>query len=208
MEISAMRRYWILAAMLVIVLSFSVFALWDGNAGAQDKQLSDTSPSRQGANETMETAMFGAGCFWGVEAKFREIEGVTATAVGYSGGHSEDPTYKEVCSDTTGHAEVVQVKYDPEKVGYEELLNVFWKGHDPTQKNRQGPDVGSQYRSAIFYFSAEQEKAAKSSLAKLEKEGGYTRPIVTQIEAAKPFYRAEEYHQQYLEKRGLATCHL
>lgn len=156
----------------------------------------------------MEKATFGAGCFWGVEAAFRSIPGVTATAVGYAGGHLADPTYRDVCSDRTGHAEVVQVEYDPSKVAYDDLLNVFWENHDPTQLNRQGPDIGTQYRSAVFFHTPEQEAAARASLETLEKSGRYRRPIATQIEPAPAFWRAEEYHQQYLEKRGQAHCHI
>jgi peptide-methionine (S)-S-oxide reductase len=151
-------------------------------------------------------ATFGAGCFWGVEAAFRQTPGVTATAVGYAGGSLDNPTYQDVCSDRTGHAEVVQVTYDPAQVSYDALLNVFWAEHDPTTVNRQGPDVGSQYRSVIFFHTAEQEAAAKASKEKLGKSGKFKRPIVTQIVAAPTFYRAEDYHQQYLEKRGLAHC--
>lgn len=156
----------------------------------------------------MAKALFAAGCFWGVEAAFREIEGVTATAVGYSGGSTTDPTYKEVCSGRTGHAETVQVEYDPQKVGYEQLLDVFWANHDPTTPNRQGPDVGTQYRSAIFYIDEDQKKAATASKESLEASGKLRRPIVTEITAAGPFYMAEDYHQQYLEKRGLAHCRI
>jgi peptide-methionine (S)-S-oxide reductase len=156
----------------------------------------------------MAKATFAAGCFWGVEATFRQIPGVTATRVGYTGGETKNPTYKDVCTDTTGHAEAVEVDYDPEKVSYEDLLNVFWENHDPTQLNRQGPDFGKQYRSAIFYYSPEQEQAAKASKEKLQKSGRFSRPIVTQIVPAVTFYEAEDYHQQYLEKRGLATCHI
>jgi peptide-methionine (S)-S-oxide reductase len=156
----------------------------------------------------MAIATFGAGCFWGVEAEFRRVKGVKATAVGYSGGHSKNPTYKDVCSDMTGHAEVVQVEYDPDVVSYDDLLNVFWENHDPTQLNRQGPDFGTQYRSAIFFQTPEQEAAARASKERLEKSGRFRRPIVTQIEPAAEFWRAEEYHQQYLEKRGLASCHI
>jgi len=156
----------------------------------------------------MEKAMFGAGCFWGVEAAFRQVPGVVATAVGYAGGHLANPTYKDVCTDGTGHAEVVQVEYDPSKVGYDDLLKIFWENHDPTQLNRQGPDVGTQYRSAIFVYGLEQEAAARASKEAQEKSGRFRRPIVTQIEAAPEFWRAEEYHQQYLEKRGLAHCHI
>lgn len=153
-----------------------------------------------------EKATFGGGCFWGVEAAFRQIEGVTATAVGFMGGTLAHPSYHDVCTDKTGHAEVVEVEYDPSRVTYDELLKVFWEVHNPTQLNRQGPDVGTQYRSVIFFHSPGQETAAKVSKEKLEKSGAYQRPIVTQILPAAEFWRAEEYHQQYLEKRGLAHC--
>jgi peptide-methionine (S)-S-oxide reductase len=156
----------------------------------------------------MAKATFAAGCFWGVEAAFRQIPGVKSTRVGYSGGDLKDPTYKDVCTDRTGHAEAVEVEYDPGKVSYEQLLNVFWENHDPTQLNRQGPDFGSQYRSAIFFHSPEHEQAAQASKSKLEKSGQFSRPIVTQIVPAVTFYEAEDYHQQYLEKRGMATCHI
>jgi len=156
----------------------------------------------------MAKATFAAGCFWGVEATFRQVDGVTATRVGYTGGGLENPTYKDVCSDRTGHAEAVEVEYDPAKVSYDHLLNIFWDNHDPTQLNRQGPDYGSQYRSAIFFESPEQEQAARVSKASLEKSGRFNRPIVTQIVPAVTFYEAEDYHQQYLEKRGLASCHI
>lgn len=151
----------------------------------------------------MEKATFGAGCFWSPEAAFRKIPGVTATAVGYSGGTVDDPSYEQVCSGRTGHAEVVQVEYDSAQVTYEELLELFWACHDPTQLDRQGPDVGSQYRSVIFFHTPEQEAAARASRDKLEASGRYPRPIVTAIEPAAKFHRAEEYHQGYLEKRGL-----
>jgi peptide-methionine (S)-S-oxide reductase len=156
----------------------------------------------------METATFAAGCFWGVEATFRQIPGVISTRVGYIGGQTENPTYKEVCTDATGHAEAVEVKYDPAKVKYEDLLKVFWENHDPTQLNRQGPDWGTQYRSAIFFYSPAQEAAAKASKEALEKAHRYSKPIVTQIVPAPAFFEAEDYHQQYLEKRGLASCHI
>ena len=156
----------------------------------------------------MEKASFGAGCFWGVEAAFRELDGVTATAVGYMGGQTRNPTYREVCTDETGHAEVVQVDYDPAKIGYDQLLDLFWQMHDPTTRNRQGPDAGSQYRSAIFTHSSEQEAVARLSKSRLEASGRFRRPVVTEIEPAGEFYRAEDYHQQYLEKRGLASCHV
>jgi peptide-methionine (S)-S-oxide reductase len=156
----------------------------------------------------MAKALFGAGCFWGVEAAFRQVEGVSATAVGYSGGRKETPTYEDVCSGRTGHAEVVEVEYDPSKVSYDKLLDVFWENHDPTTLNRQGPDVGEQYRSAIFTLAPEQEAAARASKERLEKSGRYKRPIVTEITPASKFYRAEEYHQRYLEKHGLAHCRI
>lgn len=152
----------------------------------------------------MEKATFGAGCFWGVEAAFRQVNGVVSTAVGYSGGHLPNATYKDVCSGRTGHAEVVQVEYEPTQVSYDDLLKVFWENHDPTTLNRQGPDVGAQYRSAIFFHTPEQESAAKASKEKMQ--AGYKNKIVTEITAASEFYRAEDYHQQYLEKRGLAHC--
>jgi len=150
--------------------------------------------------------MFGAGCFWGIEVAFRNVDGVVDVAVGYAGGHTDKPTYEQVCSDTTGHAEVVQVEYDPEKVSYKTLLKTFWEIHDPTQMNRQGPDVGSQYRSIIFTHTPEQEKEAEASRDELQASGKYKGEIVTEIVSAMPFYRAEEYHQRYLEKHGRATC--
>ncbi len=155
-----------------------------------------------------ETATFGAGCFWGVEAEFRRTPGIVATAVGYEGGSKDNPTYKEVCTDRTGHAEVVQVEYDPALVSYNDLLKVFWTNHDPTTLNRQGPDFGSQYRSVVFFHSPEQQEQAENSKAALEASGVFKRPVVTQIVPAETFYMAEDYHQQYLEKRGLSTCHL
>jgi peptide-methionine (S)-S-oxide reductase len=155
-----------------------------------------------------EIATFGAGCFWGVEANFRRVPGVIDVVSGYSGGHTENPSYRDVCTDKTGHAEVVQVTFDPAKVSYEQLLDVFWKIHDPTQVNRQGPDFGKQYRTAIFYHSPEQEAAAKKSKHALETSGKLHRPIATEITAAGPFWPAEEYHQRYLEKRGATDCHI
>ena len=155
-----------------------------------------------------ELATFAAGCFWGVEVKFRMIPGVIDAAAGYSNGHTQNPTYKDVCTDQTGHAEVVQVSFDPSKVSYETLVDAFWHMHDPTQLNRQGPDFGSQYRSAIFTNSPEQEAIAKRSKAALEASKHFPRPVATEITPAGTFYRAEEYHQRYLEKRGMASCHL
>src|SRR3954452_5346916 len=153
-----------------------------------------------------EKAMFGAGCFWGVETTFRNVKGVTDAAVGYAGGTMENPTYEDVCSSRTGHAEVVQGEFDPAIVTYRQLLDVFWANHNPTTLNRQGPDVGTQYRSVIFYYSPEQRAEAEASRAELENSGRFRQPIVTQIEPAPAFYRAEEYHQRYLEKRGQAHC--
>lgn len=154
----------------------------------------------------MAKATFGAGCFWGVEVAFRNVPGVQDALVGYSGGQTENPTYKDVCSGRTGHAEAVEVEYDASAVSYDDLLKVFWENHDPTQVNRQGPDVGEQYRSVIFFHTPEQQAAAAASKAALDQSGRYRKPIATQIVPAAPFYRAEDYHQRYLEKRGLATC--
>jgi peptide-methionine (S)-S-oxide reductase len=151
-------------------------------------------------------ATFGAGCFWGVEAAFRKLDGVIATAAGYAGGDVDNPTYEQVCSHATGHAEVVEVTYDPEKLPYEALLAVFWANHDPTQLNRQGPDVGDQYRSVIFVHDAEQRAAAEASRDRVQER--LTKPVVTQIEDAPTFWPAEDYHQQFLEKRGMASCHV
>ena len=156
----------------------------------------------------MEKATFAAGCFWGVEATFRQLPGVISTRVGYTGGQLPNPTYKDVCTDRTGHAEAVEVEYDPAKISYEQLLNVFWENHDPTQLNRQGPDWGTQYRSAIFFHTPEQESVANASKEVLGKSGRFSKPIVTRIVPATTFYEAEDYHQQYLEKRGLASCHI
>ncbi|MCU0303060.1 MAG: peptide-methionine (S)-S-oxide reductase MsrA [Thermoanaerobaculales bacterium] len=147
-------------------------------------------------------ATFGAGCFWGVEMSFRRLEGVTDAAVGYAGGHTENPTYREVCSHSTGHAEVVEVDYDPARIRYEELLDAFFAMHDPTQVDRQGPDIGDQYRSVIFFHTPEQQTAAERAKAELEASGRFPRPVATRIEPAPTFWRAEEYHQRYIEKRG------
>lgn len=154
----------------------------------------------------VEKATFAAGCFWGVEAAFWKIPGVRQTTVGYTGGRTQNPSYREVCSDTTGHAEAVLVEFDPAEVSYEQLLDAFWKEHDPTTLNRQGPDVGTQYRSAIFFHSPEQEKAAHASLDKTQAT--LPRPIVTEITPAPEFWRAEDYHQRYFEKQGISSCPL
>ena len=156
----------------------------------------------------MAKATFAAGCFWGVEATFRQLPGVISTRVGYTGGNTANPTYKQVCTDTTGHAEAVEIDYDPAKLSYDKLLKVFWENHDPTQLNRQGPDWGKQYRSAIFFHTPEQETAAKASKEQLEKSHRFSKPVVTQIVPAVTFFEAEDYHQQYLEKKGLASCHI
>ncbi len=171
-----------------------------------DAKPDDNAPAwtRPAAGEAVAT--FAAGCFWGIEATFRRVPGVTDAAVGYSGGQMLNPTYKDVCTSATGHAEVVRVTYDPAKVCYEQLLEAFWKCHDPTQVNRQGPDVGTQYRSAIFVHTPEQAAAAKTSKARLQAGGKLKGDVATEIVPAAAFYRAEEYHQRYLEKRGQASC--
>ena len=156
----------------------------------------------------MEKATYGAGCFWGVEAAFRKVPGVLETRVGYLGGSLVNPTYQDVCSGNTGHAEVVEVTYHPQQITYDELLAVFWDNHNPTTRNRQGPDIGTQYRSAIFIHTPEQEATALASKAKLSASGRYKNPVVTEITPATEFYMAEDYHQQYLEKRGRSSCHI
>ena len=161
----------------------------------------------EASENELQRATFAAGCFWGVEEVFREAMGVRATAAGYTGGRLANPTYEDVCFRDTGHAEAVEVLFDPTEVGFEDLLRLFWESHDPTTLNRQGPDVGAQYRSAIFYHSPEQEAAARRSREELEKSGTWKRPIVTEITPASTFYRAEEYHQQFLNKMGIASCH-
>jgi peptide-methionine (S)-S-oxide reductase len=165
-----------------------------------------TTPTTKDAK--MAEAMFGAGCFWGVEETFRKIPGVIETAVGYAGGKVDNPTYKQVCYENTGHAEVVHITYDPAKVTYAQLLDTFWKNHDPTQVNRQGPDIGDQYRTVIFAYTPEQTQEAEGSKAALGASGKHRRPIATQIVPAATFWRAEEYHQKYLMKRGLDNCHI
>ena len=195
-------------------VSFGVLAVSAAAAIAVSLALSraaePVAPSHAQKKEhaKMETASFGAGCFWGVEAAFRQVKGVTATTVGYCGGAKLNPTYKNVCTNTTGHAETVLVEFDPTQVTYDQLLDVFWKCHDPTQRNRQGPDFGTQYRSVIFYHTPEQKAAALASKHKLQHGGQHKKPIATEIVPAAAFYRAEDYHQQYLEKRGEASCHL
>lgn len=157
---------------------------------------------------SLETATFGEGCFWGVEITYRNTPGVKDALVGYMGGALKNPTYQDVCTDRTGHAEVVQVTFDPAEISFEKLLDVFWTSHDPTQMNRQGPDIGSQYRSAIFYHSPEQQTVAETSKERMQQSGKFRRPLATEIVPAGEFWRAEEYHQRYLEKRGMASCHI
>jgi peptide-methionine (S)-S-oxide reductase len=170
------------------------------------RQVADSQFQAAHYNGNMEKATFGAGCFWGVEATFRRLAGVESTAVGYAGGKMDHPTYQDVCTDRTGHAEVVEVTFNPKVISYHDLLEVFWNNHNPTTLNRQGPDVGAQYRSAIFFHSPEQEAEAKAS--RDAAQARFSRPIVTEIVPAQTFWRAEEYHQQYLEKRGLSHCHI
>lgn len=167
-----------------------------------------SAPAPAAAPVKTEEAMFGAGCFWGVEATFRKVPGVTEVFSGYAGGKTKNPTYKDVCTDATGHAEVVHITFDPAKVSYKQLVELFFKMHDPTQVNRQGPDYGTQYRSAIFYYSPEQQKTAQAVKDALTARGRFKRPIATEISPAGTFYKAEEYHQRYLEKHGLDNCHL
>jgi peptide-methionine (S)-S-oxide reductase len=175
--------------------------------GASKKQDNTFQAARSASQpDKNEKATFAAGCFWGVEAAFAHVEGVVSSVVGYTGGHTENPTYQEVCTDKTGHAEAVQIAFDPSRISYDQLLKVFWGIHDPTTLNRQGPDVGSQYRSAIFYHTPQQKATAELSKQKLQRSGRFTKPIVTEITPASKFYRAEEYHQRYLEKRGETSC--
>jgi peptide-methionine (S)-S-oxide reductase len=199
----------LIVASIVAILAYAgTTAGKAADNGAEKKATPAQKPASNGKDAKMEKATFAAGCFWGVEATFRKLEGVTDTAVGYEGGTLPNPTYKDVCTDRTGHAETVEVTYDPAKISYEDLLKVFWENHDPTTTNRQGPDVGTQYRSVVFYHTPEQKAAAQKSKDDLEKARTYKRPIVTQIVPASTFWRAEDYHQQYLEKRGLSTCHV
>lgn len=177
------------------------------NSPANQDKAAAQAETKAVTAQKREMAMFGAGCFWGVEATFRKVPGVLDTAVGYSGGHTKNPTYKQVCTDRTGHAEVILIEFDPAKVSYKQLLEVFWANHDPTTVNRQGPDVGTQYRSVVFYFTPEQAAAAKAMKTELTKVKRFRRPIVTQIVQAGEFWPAEEYHQRYLEKKGLDSCH-
>jgi peptide-methionine (S)-S-oxide reductase len=192
--------------LVLLGLLAAVVLLAAGRERAAQAGSGPVLPQTTRGGKPMAMATFAAGCFWGVEETFRNVKGVTDTVVGYTGGDFPNPTYEAVCSGKTGHVEAVQVTYDPSAVTYEQLLDVFWKCHDPTTPNRQGPDVGTNYRSAIFYHTPEQQAAALASKAALEKSGAFSRPIVTSIEPAKTFWRAEEYHQRYLEKHGLAAC--
>ncbi len=185
---------------LAVILLLTGFKLTAGDENEISEETMNTE------DKTLEKATFGAGCFWGIEAAYRQIEGVKSTQVGYLGGTFDNPTYSDVCNDNTGHAEVVEVQFDPSKVSYEMLLNVFWESHDPTTLNRQGPDIGTQYRSAIFYHSREQKEKAELSMEEMDNSGEFKNKIVTEITEASTFFVAEEYHQQYLEKRGLSSC--
>ena len=203
--------YWVWAAVPILAAGTIVAVVWapylKGKTMTNHVPVSETADKVE-SEAKLEIATFGAGCFWGVEAAFRQIKGVKSTAVGYLGGTMKDPTYKDVCTGRTGHAEVVQVTFDPSQVSYDELLEVFWTNHNPTTLNRQGPDWGTQYRSAIFFHSDAQKLAAESSKQKLETAKKFRDPIVTEITPASDFYIAEDYHQQYLEKRGLSSCHM
>jgi peptide-methionine (S)-S-oxide reductase len=193
-----------LTACLMPTLLWTACSVEQANAGAP--AIVEKPEKEEVTN--MQYALFGAGCFWGVEAAFRSLEGVLDAECGYAGGNLENPSYKQVCNGDTGHAEVVRVAFDPGKVSYQKLLDVFWKIHDPTQVNRQGPDIGSQYRSVIFTLSPEQHDAANESKSALDKSGRFNRPIATEILPAPVFYRAEEYHQRYFEKTGRQSCHV
>jgi len=180
----------------------------DGATATQQPNATPVLGAQKETNVKTETALFGAGCFWGVESTFRKVPGVVATAVGYAGGSTQRPTYEQVCSDATGHAEVVEVVYDPSKVSYEKLLETFFENHDPTTLNYQGPDHGQQYRSVIFYNGDEQKRLATDEKAKRNESGEYVGPIVTSIDPAPTFWKAEDYHQQYFEKQGYNwSCH-
>ena len=203
-----MKKYIVTISLIILTVPLFMFEPWSLKAGEMpDKQQAN--PNKyldQAIGDNARTALFAAGCFWGVESAFRNVNGVFKTTVGYCGGNSENPTYRQVCYGGTGHAETVEVVFDPAIVTYEQLLNVFWNSHDPTTMNRQGPDVGEQYRSAIFYLNDSQREQAEKSKSTLEKSGKYKNPVVTEISPAKTFYKAEDYHQQYLEKKGLNSC--
>ena len=177
-------------------------------ANTRNSKKKKDGKTEKSVEKKIETATFAAGCFWGVESVFKDIKGVVGTTVGYTGGHTKNPTYKDVCTDKTGHAEAVQVKFDPAIISYEQLLDYFWRLHDPTTVDRQGPDVGSQYRSAIFYHNEEQKVAAIKSKEAFDKSGVFKKKAVTEIVPAKEFYSAEDYHQNYFEKNNLPECHI
>lgn len=193
------------------VTLLSASGLWLASGGGDPKttssEMKEVKAEIGQKPAVTEKATFAAGCFWGVEATFRQMPGVWKTSVGYIGGHKDNPTYSEVCSDATGHAEAVEVEYDPSQVKYEDLLAIFWENHNPTTLNRQGPDVGSQYRSGVFYHDDRQKQLVETSKQELAQSGKWSKPIVTEIVPAKTFYPAEDYHQQYLEKRGMSSCH-
>lgn len=207
------KALWIPPALLLGISLFCVACAEvagsaEGVDDARTEKASEATVATEGDEREMERATFAAGCFWGVESAFRQVPGVKDVTVGYTGGRTTDPTYRQVCSGETGHAEAVEIVYDPTEVTFDTLLDVFWRIHDPTQINRQGPDVGEQYRSAVFYHTPEQKQKAEASKKALNRSGMLRRPIATKIEEARPFYRAEEYHQRYLEKNGLAACHV
>ena len=210
---SSQRLFWavlIVAAAALLAVRFGgrlVYAVAGEAPRVTSNGLFATKGSAPATGPT-ELAAFAAGCFWGVEQEFRKQKGVLATAVGYMGGHTANPTYADVCTDATGHAETVEVEYDPRVVSYDQLLDLFWNLHDPTTPNRQGPDFGSQYRSAIFFFTPEQKAKAVASKDRLQASGELSAPIVTEIQPASKFTKAEAYHQQYVEKGGFAACHL
>lgn len=206
----SLRKAWVIVAVFSVVVLFAVSAC-DPEREVGTMAMPDTTDNTEHTpvhhrSDELETATFAAGCFWGVEATFRQLNGVTATAVGYTGGQMDEPTYKDVCSDKTGHAEAVRVYYDPDEITYEKLLDTFFENHNPTLVNRQGPDVGTQYRSAVFYHNDGQREVAEAAKKALDESGKFTRPVVTEINPAATFYKAEEYHQQYLEKRGKTSC--
>lgn len=201
-NIGAIMKFTAVAAIAAVAITIAGF--WIPQTNGNEITKGDEPVDKTGLKE----AMFGAGCFWGVQATFDQVPGVKETAVGYSGGHVDDPSYKEVCYTETGHAEVVHIWYDPQEVSYTDLLKVFFAEHDPTQVNRQGPDVGDQYRSAVFYYDDTQRQEAETMKESLNTSGQYSRPIATSIEKADTFWMGEDYHQKYLEKRGLVQCHV
>jgi len=195
---------------IIILVVLIAIALWASDNYKREKTMDtphqkNTSDANADPN-TYEKATFAAGCFWHVQYEFDQVPGIVSTTVGYTGGTTKNPTYKQVCTHKTGHAEAVEIIYDPNKVGYGKLLDVFFKMHNPTTMNRQGPDIGSQYRSAIFYHAPDQQKAALAAIEKLSESGKFSGPIVTEVTPAGPFYKAEEYHQKYVEKHGVDAC--